>query len=302
MLRRMHGGPRVGIQLPEAERKVSIGEYLAMARTAEAAGFDSIWVGDHLLYRDEGPERGPLEAFTLLASIATATTGIRLGPLVACAAFRHPAILAKMAATVDEISGGRLTLGLGAGWNRAEFEAFGLPFDGRAARSIEAFQIVSGMLAGERVTFEGDRYRTDDAVLLPRMARRIPLMIGSTGERILEATLPSVDAWNVWGPWCGNDPAGFEEQNERATAIARRLGRDPEAVARSVCVFTAIELEPGEEPVDEEAPPLTGSMMEIAAGLRAFAEAGADEVIVIPSPNTERAIRAFGEAISLLGS
>ena len=271
-----------------------------MARAAEEAGFDSIWVGDHLLYLDEGPERGPLEAFTLLAAIATATTGIRLGPLVACTAFRHPPVLAKMAATVDEISGGRLTLGLGAGWNRAEFEAFGLPFDGRAARSIEAFQIVRGLLAGERVTFEGDGYGTDDAILSPPMAHRIPLMIGSMGERVLEATLPSIDTWNVWGPWCGNDPAGFDEQNERVTRIARRLGRDPETVARSVCVFTAIELVPGEEPVDEDAPPLTGSMMDIAGGLRAFAEAGADEVIVIPSPNTERAIRAFGEALSLL--
>jgi alkanesulfonate monooxygenase SsuD/methylene tetrahydromethanopterin reductase-like flavin-dependent oxidoreductase (luciferase family) len=112
--------------------------------------------------------------------------------------------------------------------------------------------------------------------------------------------LPSVDTWNVWGPWCGNDPAGFEEQNERVTRIARRLGRDPETVARSVCVFTAIDLVPGEEPVDEDAPPLTGSMVDIAGGLRAFAEAGAHEVIVIPSPNTERAIRAFGEALSLL--
>jgi probable F420-dependent oxidoreductase len=294
--------PRVGIQLPEAERKVPVGEYLSMARAAEAVGFDSIWVGDHLLYRDEGPERGPLEAFTLLAAIATATTGIRLGPLVACTAFRHPPILAKMAATLDEISGGRLTLGLGAGWNRVEFEAFGLPFEGRAARSIEAFQIVRGLLGGERVTFDGDAYRTEDAVLLPPMSRRVPLMIGSSGERMLEATLPTVDAWNVWGPWCGNDPAGFAEQNERVTRIARGLGRDPEAVTRSVCVFTAIELLPGEEPVDEEAPPLTGPMTEIAAGLRAFAEAGADEVILIPSPNTERAIRAFGEALSLLSS
>jgi alkanesulfonate monooxygenase SsuD/methylene tetrahydromethanopterin reductase-like flavin-dependent oxidoreductase (luciferase family) len=125
-------------------------------------------------------------------------------------------------------------------------------------------------------------------------------MIGSAGERVLEATLPWVDTWNVWGPWCGNDPAGFEEQNERVTRIARGLGRDPETVARSVCVFTAIDLVPGEEPVDEDAPPLTGSMADIATGLRGFAEAGADEVIVIPSPNTERAIRAFGEALSLL--
>ena len=300
MLRRMPGRPRVGIQLPEAERRVPIEEYLAMARAAEEAGFDSIWVGAHLLYRDDGPERGPLEAFTLLAAIAAATTGIRLGPLVACTAFRRPPILAKMAATLDEISGGRLILGLGAGWNRAEFEAFGLPFEGRAARSIEAYRIVRGLLAGERVSFEGEAYRTDDAVLLPSTSRRVPLMIGSTGERILEATLPTVDAWNVWGPWCGNDPAGFAAQNERVTGVARGLGRDPDAVERSVCVFTAIDLEPGEEPVDEDAPPLAGSMMEIAGGLRAFAEAGADEVILIPSPNTERAIRAFGEALSLL--
>ena len=271
-----------------------------MARAAEEVGFDSIWVGDHLLYRDDGPERGPLEAFTLLAAIAAATTGIRLGPLVACTAFRHPPILAKMAATLDEISGGRLTLGLGAGWNRAEFEAFGFPFEGRAARSIEAYRIVRGLLAGERVSFDGAGYRTDDAVLLPSMSRRVPLMIGSTGERILEATVPTVDAWNVWGPWCGNDPAGFAAQNERVTRVARGLGRDPEALARSVCVFTAIDLEPGEEPVDEDAPPLAGSMTDIAGGLRAFAEAGADEVILVPSPNTERAVRAFGEALALL--
>ena len=300
MLPRMPGRLRVGIQLPEAERKISIGEYLAMARAAEAVGFDSIWVGDHLLYRDDGPERGPLEAFTLLAAVAASTTTIRLGPLVACTAFRHPPILAKMAATLDDISGGRLILGLGAGWNRAEFEAFGLPFEGRAARSIEAYRIVRGLLAGERVSFDGQWYRTDDGVLLPSMSRRVPLMIGSTGERILEATAPTVDAWNVWGPWCGNDPAGFAAQNERVTRIARGLRRDPETLARSVCVFTAIDLEPGEEPVDEDAPPLAGSMMDIADGLRAFAEAGADEVILIPSPNTERAIRAFGEALALL--
>src|SRR5438445_2368212 len=300
MLRRMPGRPRVGIQLPEAERRVPINEYLAMARAAGEVGFGSIWAGAHRLYRDDGRERGPLEASPRLAAIPAATTGIRLGPLVACTAFRHPPILAKMATTLDEISGGRLTLGLGAGWNRAEVEAFGLPFEGRAARSIEAYRIVHGLLAGERVSFDGEGYRTDDAILLPSMSRRVPLMIGSTGERVLEATLPTVDAWNVWGPWCGNDPAGFAAQNERVTRVARGLGRDPEAVARSVCVFTAIDLEPGEEPVDEDALPLAGSMTEIAAGLRAFAEAGADEVILIPSPNTERAIRAFGEALALL--
>src|SRR5438552_18457799 len=100
MLRRMPR-PRVGIQLPEAERRVPIEEYLVMARAAEEVGFDSIWVGDHLLYRDDGPERGPLEAFTLLAEIEAAPTGIRLGPIDACSVFRIPPILAQMAELSD---------------------------------------------------------------------------------------------------------------------------------------------------------------------------------------------------------
>ena len=131
---------RIGIQLPEVERDVRWPEYAAMARAAERAGFDSIWVGDHLLYRDDGrPERGPWEAWTLLAGLAAVTERVTIGPLVACAGFHAPAMLAKMAATVDEVSGGRLVLGIGAGWNRTEFDAFGLPFDHRASRFEEAF-------------------------------------------------------------------------------------------------------------------------------------------------------------------
>jgi probable F420-dependent oxidoreductase len=291
---------RVGIQLPEAERVVPMGEYVAMARGAEAAGFDSIWMGDHLLYRDEPGERGPLEAFTLLAGLAATTERIGLGPLVACLPFREPVVLAKTATTLDEISGGRATLGVGAGWNREEFDASGIPFEDRVERSIEAYEVVRRLLAGERVTFSGTRYRTDDAVLLPRPARRVPLMIGSTGSRMLRATLGSADAWNLWGPWRGNDPAGFAKENAAVSEIATALGRDPASIVRSVCVFTAIELAPGEEPVDEGVAPLSGSTQDIARGIASFAEAGADEVILIPSPNTERAIRAFGEVLALL--
>jgi probable F420-dependent oxidoreductase len=291
---------RVGIQLPEAERVVPIREYIAMARAAESAGFDSLWVGDHLLYRDVDGERGPLEALALLAALAATTDRIALGPLVACLPFREPVVLAKMAATLDEISGGRLTLGIGAGWNRPDFDASGTPFRDRVGRAIEAFDIVRRLLAGERVTHSGTWYRTDDAVLLPRPPHRVPLMVGSTGPRMLEATLISADAWNLWGPWRGNDPAGFAQENARVNSILSRLGRDPSEISRSVCVFTATELAPGEEPVDEDVEPLSGTTDEIAAGLVAFAEAGADEVILIPSPNTERAIRRFGEVLARL--
>ena len=151
-----------------------------------------IWLGDHLLYRgDGGPERGPWEVWTMLAGLAAVTSRVALGPLVACTAFHPPGLIAKMAAAVDEISGGRLVLGLGAGWNEAEFRAFGLPYDHRVTRFAEAFEIIRGMLAGERVTLEGRFWQADDLVLLPPPARRPPIMIGSHGPRCLLYTSPS---------------------------------------------------------------------------------------------------------------
>src|SRR5436190_19694683 len=205
---------RVGIQLPEVERDVRWPEYVAMAKAAEDSGFDSLWVGDHLLYRDDGrPERGPWDAWTLLAGLAAVTERVRLGPLVACLGFHPPGLLARMAAGVDEVSGGRLVLGVGAGWNEAEFRAFGVPFDHRVGRFEEAFEIVRRLVAGERVSVAGRFLTVDDAVLLPKPSRRIPLMIGSNGERVLDIALPHVAIWNTWFDGYGNTPAGFESLN-----------------------------------------------------------------------------------------
>src|SRR5437588_10051557 len=150
---------------------------MAMAHAAEQAGFESIWLGDHLLYRgDDRLGRGPWDVGTQLAALAAATERVKLGPLVACTAFHPPGLLARVAASVDEVSGGRLVLGIGAGWNEAEFRAFGIPYDRRVSRFEEAFGIVCGLLAGERVTFSGRFYSVDDAVLLPSPRRRVPLM------------------------------------------------------------------------------------------------------------------------------
>ena len=159
-----------GSSSPRSERQVGWPEYLAIARAAEEVGFDSIWVGDHLLYRE--PERGPWEAWTLLAALAAATERVRLGPLVACTAFHPPGLIAKMAATIAEVSGGRFVLGLGAGWSRDEFAAFGLPYDHRVSRFEEAFTIIRGLLAGERVTLAGRYWSAEDAVLLPAQRAR----------------------------------------------------------------------------------------------------------------------------------
>jgi probable F420-dependent oxidoreductase len=294
---------RVGIQLPEVERLVRFGELVAMARAAEEVGFDSIWLGDHLLYRGDGrPERGPWDCWTALAGLAAATERVKLGPLVACLAFHPPALLARMAATVDEISRGRLILGVGAGWNRAEFDAFGIPFDHRGARFEEAFEIVRRLLGGERVTVDGRFHRTHDAVLLPPPTDRIPLMVGSSGDRVLAATLPFVDAWNVWFDRFGNSPEGFRKESDRLSDAAERAGRAPATIERSACVLVVLDGSSGERPVADGIEPLEGSARAIADGLEAFAEAGADEVILVASPITEGSIRTLHEAIALLRS
>jgi probable F420-dependent oxidoreductase len=292
---------RVGVQVPEVEREVRWPEYLAMAQAAERGGFDSIWIGDHLLYRGDGrPERGPWEAWTLLAGLAAVTERVRLGPLVACASFHSPGVLAKMAATVDEISGGRLILGLGAGWNQVEYDAFGLPFDHRVSRFAESFEIVRRLLAGERVTFAGRFWQAEDAVLLPRPLRRVPLMVGSRGPRMLEITLPYVDAWNAWYLDYGNTPTGLVELNAAIDQAAERAGRNPRDIERSACVLVSLEDEAVRRPKDIEVQPLEPPMERIARRLRELAEAGADEAILVVRPITETSISALGEALALL--
>src|SRR3954447_25647861 len=148
---------KIGVQLPEVERFVSWPEYLDLARRSEEAGYDSIWVGDHLIYDlPSGDTRGPYEAWTTLAAIAAVTSSAELGPLVASMAFHAPAMLAKLASTVDAISGGRLILALGAGWNKREFDAFGFPYDRRVSRFEEALTIVAALVRGGRCDFHGE--------------------------------------------------------------------------------------------------------------------------------------------------
>jgi probable F420-dependent oxidoreductase len=293
---------RVGVQLPEVERETRWPELLAMARAAEESGFDSVWVGDHLLYRAGGghPERGPWEAWTLLAALAAGTERVDLGPLVACAAFHPPGVLAKMAATIDEISGGRFVLGLGAGWNVDEFAAFGVPYDHRVSRFAEAFEIVRRLVDGERVTLAGRYWQADDAVLLPAPAARPRLMVGSNGPRMLGLTLPHVDAWNTWYDDFGNSAEGFATLNDRISDAARSAGRDPAQIQRSACVLVVLDRSDGGRAITPEAQPLEGSSRQIAASLHELAEAGADEAILVVSPITERSIRQLAEVVALV--
>ena len=278
----------VGVQLPEVEREVRWPELREIATVAEATGFASVWVGDHMLYReDRRAERGPWDCWATLAALAAATTRVKLGPLVASTAFHRPGLVARMAAAIDEISGGRFLLGLGSGWNEVEFTAFGVPFDRRVARFEEAFTIIRRLLAGERVTFEGRYYRVEDAVLLPPPRRAVPLMIGTTGPRMLAMTLPHVDAWNTWYDWYGNTPEGFRE---------RAAGIDA-GVRRSACVLVSVDGGAGERAHDPDAPPVDADRL--SEHLDALAEAGAHEAILILDPITATSVARVGEILEL---
>ena len=287
---------RVGVQLPEVERVVRWPELRALAIAAEETGFDSVWVGDHLLYRGDGrPERGPWDCWSVLAAVAAVTTQVELGPLVACTAFRAPALLARAAATVDEVSGARLRVALGSGWNEAEFRAFGLPFDRRVARFTEAFEQIRGLLAGERVTSDGQFGGLEDAVLLPAPARTPPLMVGGAGARLLAATLPHVDWWNTWFEPFGNRADGFAAINGVIDEACERAGRDPGEVQRSACLLVSVDGGAGERAAQPAVPPVASA--QLRGEHEGLAQAGADEVILVLDPITESSIRSLRTAL-----
>lgn len=286
---------RIGVQLPEVERVVRWQEYARLARAAEETGFASIWVGDHLLYRDGRPERGPWDCWTLLAALAAVTEHVEIGPLVACTAFREPGLLARAAAAVDEVSGGRLRVAVGAGWNEAEFRAFGVPFDHRVSRFEEAFEIVRRLLAGERVTLAGRYHRVEGAVLLPSPARRPPLMVGGDGPRLLAASLPHVDAWNTWFDRFGNRPDRLAPLTARVDEACERAGRDPATLERSVCLLVQVDGGRGERPAAPSSPPLAAEALPEA--LAELAASGIHEAILVLDPINEHSIRSLRTAL-----
>ena len=298
---------KVGIQLPEVERVVRWPEQLAMARRIEELGYDSIWLGDHLLYRWPGvaEARGPWECWTMLAAIAACTSRVTLGPLVASTSFHAPAMLAKQAATVDEISGGRLILGLGAGWNETEYAAFGFPFDHRISRFEEAFTIIRTLLRVGAIDFDGTYYQARDCELLPRPARPggPPLLLGSSGERMLRIAAPYIDGWNAWYNATGNSPAGVAPLIEQVDEAARAAGRAPATIERSVAVLVRLARGSGRlQGLDSGpvVPALAGSPEVMAEELRGYARAGIDAVQLVLDPITLGSIEAFGAVLELL--
>lgn len=233
---------RIGLQLPEVERDYRWNEIRQIARTAEDCGFDSIWVGDHLLFRDEETgTRGPWEAWSMLAALAEVTERVEIGPLVAATSFHSPAMIAKKAATIDEMSGGRLILGLGAGWNRVEYEAFGFPYDHRVSRFEEAFTIIRTLIREGSIDFSGSYYTLRGTEILPRARPDIPLMLGSNGPRMLRLAIPHVQMWNTWHASYGNRPEGLRSLIDVVDAACIDVGRDPASVEKTAAVYVRLD-------------------------------------------------------------
>jgi probable F420-dependent oxidoreductase len=297
---------RVGLCLPVSDLAKggagrSFARVAADARRAEELGFDSVWVSDHLFIEmAPGVRRGSVEALSTLAAIAAQTARVQLGSLVVCNAFRHPGVLAKIAGTIQDISGGRFILGLGAGWHQPEYDAYGLPFDRKVARLEESAAALRALFHGETVTREGTFYRFANAELLPKPPSPPKLWIAAFGERILRLTARVADGWNF--AWCGGDPEPFRRKLLELRRACKEAGRDPESIDVSAGVLTMPLADEADQQQEFErlqalAPQyrtmtldqfkgrvLMGPPDEIAAGLNRLIEAGARHLLISAAP------------------
>lgn len=257
-------------------------ETLAIARHAEATGWDGVYYADHFMPNDADVSAPVGECWTTLAALAAAVPRIRIGPLVTGNTYRHPAVLAKMAATVDIISGGRLVLGLGAGWQENEHRAYGIEFStvgGRLSRLEEACHVITSLFANRRTTFAGRYYQLTDAPLEPKPVQSpVPLLIGGGGEqRTLRIAARYANEWNVWG-----SPEVLARKGQILDRYCEELGRDPRTIRRSAQALLVMTDDRSliERVRASGRPVLGGTGPELRALVEQYAEAGVNELII----------------------
>lgn len=295
--------------MPHAALTNSWKDTLAVARRAEAAKFDTVMVADHLLARrgEHAPAVGAPECLALLSALAASTSRVRIGPLVAATAYRNPAMLANMAATIDEISGGRLVLGLGAGWLEPEFHAYGFPFDHRADRFEEALQIILPLLRGECVTFHGRYYDAERCELPPWGARTgsPPIMIGAKGPRMMRLAARHADIWDADIAPDSSDPTSLRPAVAALDAACEAIGRDPATIERTTWIVVDLpeRCDPGDNGIANLRAswgPASGSPEELADLFRGFAAEGFSRVGVWLDPSTPEGVEEFAKTLAIL--
>lgn len=298
---------KIGVQLPEVEYDYSWPQLKEMATTAEGIGLDSIWLGDHLMYRDADdtrPSRGPFEAWTALGALAAVTERVQLGPLVASLGFHSPVMIAKKASTIDRISNGRFILGVGSGWNEAEYRGYGFPFDRRVSRFAEAFAIIHELFATGECDFHGEFYDIERSELFPKpvQAGGPPLMVGSMGPRMLAITLPHVGMWNAWHHDYGNTHDGLADLLATIDRACEQVGRDSATLIRTVCPLVQMTGGAGRSSGSGEiVPPVDGTDPALLAEeLVAYAEMGVTHVQLVLDPITVDSIAELEPALRLL--
>ncbi len=266
-------------------------ETLAIARHAEATGWDGIYYADHFMPNAADTSAPVGECWTTLAALAAAVPRVRIGPLVTGNTYRHPAVLAKMAATVDIISGGRLVLGLGAGWQENEHRAYGIEFStlgGRMNRLEEACHVITSLFNNPRTTFTGRYYQLQDAPLEPKPVQQpLPLLIGGGGEqRTLRIAARYASEWNVWGT-----PELLAHKGRILDRYCEELGRDPRSIRRSAQALLVMSDDPAvlERVRASGRPVLGGSPADLRAAVEQYAAAGVNELI-IPGFNLGRTL------------
>jgi len=277
-----------------------------MAQRCEDLGFDSFFVPDHLIFKPEGEEpHGPWECWSLLSALAACTARMEIGTLVSCVGFRSPALLAKMAETVDEISGGRLVLGLGAGWHEPEYEAFGYPYERRFDRFEEAVQVIRTLLTTGQIDHEGRFYSFRNCELHPRGPRPegLPIMIGAlqSGPRMLRMAARYADQWNGWLVHGRSHPDGLPPLLGALDAACESVDRDMGTLVKTLGIMVDQRPE-GQRAGTSAAQPLTGTDEEIAASIRQFVAHGISHIQLVPTIQGIDGINRLADLFPLLES
>ncbi len=266
-------------------------DIIDISSLAASVGFETLWYADHFSFPSDDGLRGAWDAWTLMAAVAARVPDVTIGPMVACTAYRNPGVIAKMTEMIDEVSGGKFILGLGAGWQKDEYDQFGIQFEPRVSQFEEALGIIHGLLRDGEADVQGRFHQANQARNLPRGPRPDgpPIMIGSTSPRMLSLLMTYADAWNTC--WYGNTK-GIPGKLQTLEVAAEKAGRDPTTIVKTIGIAVAGEGYTGSRPN-----PRRGDAETQLNFLYEVEDLGFTHICVGLDPCTPRAIEAYAPVV-----